>query len=868
MFQITGAADSGAITASLKKAGGEKTELPLDTPLELTESGEHVLTLVVPGFVPISIQLSVSPGEASPGVKAKDNHLPLGCLLTRQRIKETSAGTQSDWLFLLRCTFAHPRELVLVAGVETGLSGTDFDLFAKTRREDQTSAAHKSIEPAADKNTIVTHFSFATGKRSSYMLRSPTQWMVVDEEDHGRPAPREQRPEGLSITHAYDWIIAAGKELPGRVVEFSIYGHAWKQGPILLGTDDVLHDKIKRDPTDHDCRIKDFNGSVMDVQAFAKAFSADAQNHVFGCYGNLLYKWCARVLKNPRPNDPEKKFVVKKKNGSMTKMTWDACYAVVDKALVNHYSYALAVATGCPTWAGTPGAGSSFARKRRRHYCEMDMRAFGVYVEAVAKTFELEHNAQWYVKYVTRIAEVQVGEAANQADANTAQAGTPRAPATGQPPAPQKAEGIEIVEPTADVKQYVNLPPGAHQGRVVRVKAKLTPATSGTDVHWSFEGTSHLGGELHPGEAGFGTVSSMTKTKVTKTDAKGIASVDFCLAPQGGDQFRVIASRSATAPGSSSNTFTVWRKVFYEMDTMKPNPDVPLAKKTSLEHHQKILPLFRKVFVEMKHQGKDQHPPHRANFPCPPGTALNGELSQFGYDYFGGKESPNQVHLVGIDHSATQFGEETVEFKLDNFFGKAPKSYPIYSYEGSKSEHWLKLAEYRDPSKPKKKYGMLVWTEMDKSLFELITDEHGKARISVFLPDAGELKATKETPLLLKLRLRLAKEKVAFQIAGGPNVYFCDGHVRGLLPSDESNRIGMLVHEIAHVLGMVPRDADDASDDLSTGPHCAVGTCVMFHGISSKSTKQFCPSCTKAMLKLDIGGAVGALKFRGKGSKS
>jgi hypothetical protein len=862
MFQISGAADSGTITAVLKKPSGENADLSLDAPVELSEAGEHLLSLSVPGFVPINITLDVTPGGAAPGVKAKDNYLPLGCLLIRQRFKEVVASTQSDWLFLLRCDFTHPRELVLVAGIESGRAGTDFDLFAHTRRKDQTSETHKSIEPAADANTIVTHFSFATGKRSSYMLRSPSRWMVVDEEEHGRPAPREQKPEGLSITHAYDWIIDAGKALPGRVVELSIFGHAWKQGPILLGTDDILRDKIKRDPNDHDCRIKDFNGSVMDVNAFAKAFSAEAQNHVFGCYGNLLYKWCARVLQHPRPSDPNKKFVVRKKNGSRAKMTWDACHAVVDKALVKNYSYALAVATGCPTWAGTPGAGSSFARKGRRHYCEMDMRAFGIYVEAVAKTFELEHDAQWYVKYVPRLAEAQVAPS-NDSAGTAAKATTPKE-TPQQANAEKKEEGVEIVEPTADRKQYVNLPKGTHQGRLVQVKAKLTPPTQGTDVHWSFEGRSHLPQKLSMGKAGFGSINSPTETAVTKTDSSGVASVDFYVSQQGGDQFQVIASRSATAQGSSSKTITAWRKIYYEMDTMKGKDGTPAR---ILDQHTKLHPWFRKVFVELKHEGKDQHPPHRLNFP--PSGSLQGELSNFGYDYFAGNKAPYQAHLVAIEHCAKKDTVEVVEFELKSYFGTLPTKYKLYVYDGEEPEKWLTYAKYCYPKGPKDKYGRLDWKELDKSLVEINTGSDGKARASVFLSAKSGLTASPENPLRLKFTLRLAKERVAFQITKSPNTFFCDGFLRGLWDQKlyEHNKIAIIVHEIAHVLGMVPADADSFAD-TSTGPHCELKSCVMNRAVSSHTRLGFCESCTKAILKLDFNSNMGAFKYRGKGPKS
>jgi hypothetical protein len=833
MFQISGAADGGAITAVLQKPSGDKIDLSLDKSVELTDSGDHLLVLDVPGFVPINIPLSVQTGAATPSVEAKEHQLPVGCQLIRQRFKEIISSEQSDWLFLLSCGFAHPRELVLVAGIESGRAGTDFDLFAHTRRKDQTSKVHKSIEPAADQSTIVTHFSFATGKRKSYMLRSPTRWMVVDEEDHGRPAPREQRPEGLSITHVYDWVIAAGKALPGRVVEFSIFGHAWKQGPILLGTDDILRDKIKRDPNDHDCRIKDFNGQVMDVDAFAKAFSAKAQNHVFGCYGNLLYKWCARVLQHPKPSDPNKTFVVRKKNGSRGKMTWDACHAVVDKALVKNYSYALAVATGCPTWAGTPGAGSSFARKGRRHYCEMDMRAFGIYVKAVAKTFELEHDDQWYVKYVVRESKREAADSNQPANAYA----TPSSAATSseprQSPASQQAEGIEVIDPTADLKQYVNLPTGTSQGRIIRVEAKITPPTAGTDVHWSFEGTSHLGGQLPVGKAGF--ANAQTPTAVTKTDFNGVAAVEFHLSHQGGDTFRVSAGLSAYGQGSSSAAITVWRKLYYELDTMKGSDGAALK---ILDQHSKLHTSFNEVFIKLVKKGTDQHPNHQLNI------MTSRDLHTFTNRYFSAVKSPFQVHITGIDHNAVKKTSELLELKLNSALGVLPDTLDGWLYDGKQGQHWVKVAKYKEPGG--------VWTDFNKNKVKFgVTRGYGAGQIAVDFR-AGPVTPSPTNIVDIKLQYCFSNE-YAGDATYDPHVVVADGGMRQIYPQSLLNghALGTMVHEIGHLLGMVPTTSTEHIR-TSGGHHCKRQSCVMYKALHNSAGQAFCSSCTKALLSMDL----------------
>lgn len=107
----------------------------------------------------------------------------------------------------------------------------------------------------------------------------------------------------MSITDIYRYIIELGKREPGSVVEFSVIGHAWFGGPVLLNS--YQREEYRpgaaqssvRDPWDKDGRVKDFFSQNMpdaDWVAFKAAFEADGYYWIWGClfpraYFNTLH---------------------------------------------------------------------------------------------------------------------------------------------------------------------------------------------------------------------------------------------------------------------------------------------------------------------------------------------------------------------------------------------------------------------------------------------------------------------------------------------------------------------------------------------------------------------------------------------------
>ncbi|MCB0634425.1 MAG: hypothetical protein R2824_01815 [Saprospiraceae bacterium] len=96
----------------------------------------------------------------------------------------------------------------------------------------------------------------------------------------------------ISITDAYDHIINIGRSEPGTVREFSILGHGYWNGPILVNScerPDYRSDgsrAYERDPLDKDGRRKDGNLLNMpddEWEKFYRAFRKDACCWVWGC---------------------------------------------------------------------------------------------------------------------------------------------------------------------------------------------------------------------------------------------------------------------------------------------------------------------------------------------------------------------------------------------------------------------------------------------------------------------------------------------------------------------------------------------------------------------------------------------------------
>ncbi len=103
----------------------------------------------------------------------------------------------------------------------------------------------------------------------------------------------------ISITDAYEFIQNIGKHEPATVYEFSILGHGWRGGPVLVNTFERLEFRANgaqansRDPWDKDGRKKDTNFTNMGFTNwlnYKRAFANSAYIWVWGCAASKRYK--------------------------------------------------------------------------------------------------------------------------------------------------------------------------------------------------------------------------------------------------------------------------------------------------------------------------------------------------------------------------------------------------------------------------------------------------------------------------------------------------------------------------------------------------------------------------------------------------
>lgn len=103
----------------------------------------------------------------------------------------------------------------------------------------------------------------------------------------------------ISMTNVYEYIQNIGIRNPHSILEFSILGHGWRGGPVLVNSyqRDIYNINgskfSERDPWDKDGRKKDTNVTNMNDTVwrnFKNAFANDSHIWIWGCAASRLYK--------------------------------------------------------------------------------------------------------------------------------------------------------------------------------------------------------------------------------------------------------------------------------------------------------------------------------------------------------------------------------------------------------------------------------------------------------------------------------------------------------------------------------------------------------------------------------------------------
>lgn len=411
---------------------------------------------------------------------------------------------------------------------------------------------------------------------------------------------------------------------------------------------------------------------------------------------------------------------------------------------------------------------------------------------------------------------------------------------------------------TAGRKQYINLDntvaaESAHPefGRIVTFKARVewasgdkSKALSGKTVYWYL--TPDAGNKATlagAARAGLGSSDGTMKSS-NSCDARGWTSeMALHLSVYGGDKFKMGATLASSHTGGlTAGDYIVWRKLWYEVDTMKKRGGGLLTM-----DHAKLPDAYTPCFIELDKQGTDNEPANKWNLQTP-------ELGAFASDYFGADRSPFQSHEVGIDHQADKAdGVLNVEITAAVFSHGSTDSY--YVYDGGDS--WLKTAEYDDGT---------GFKPLDKAKVSLVGASAVYKKIQVDL-SAGPVAPTAAKPVKIKLAFTKSKEWSG-DGANSPHAIVAMGYWYDTETEAEAKRrtAGTMAHELGHLLGMVPA-AQSTHVDTGTGQHCNDSACVMFSTNTTTRLNSFCAVCIETLRAVDLT-AYKAAFTKSKGAKA
>jgi hypothetical protein len=387
---------------------------------------------------------------------------------------------------------------------------------------------------------------------------------------------------------------------------------------------------------------------------------------------------------------------------------------------------------------------------------------------------------------------------------------------------------IEVL-PLADRKQYINLDHDAatlELGRDVTITAKVEPKRAGVEVYWFID--EPTANPLNRASLS-ATAKAQLASAMTVTNADGIAEATLRLSLFGGDKFRVGAALAPLeTPEKYSGWLEVWRKLWFEIDTMKKRGGGTLDM-----DYTKLPALYVSSFIELEQQGTDNQPDNKWNLET-------SELHTFANEYFGAEKSPFQSHEVGIDHQADKESDSEEEYELDAavFTNGSPESY--YVYGGG--DTWLKSAEYKDGA---------TWKSLDKSKVTLTGTDKVYKKIKIDL-SAGPV--TPSTSSKVKIKLKFIKSKEwSGDGANQPHAMVAMGYWYDTETEEEAKKrtVGTMAHELGHLLGMVPTTSPTYID-TGTGNHCTDAGCVMYSTNTETRGNNFCSNCVEELRKADL----------------
>jgi len=423
-----------------------------------------------------------------------------------------------------------------------------------------------------------------------------------------------------------------------------------------------------------------------------------------------------------------------------------------------------------------------------------------------------------------------------------------------KPPASKKLKVVELVEvftqgsiekiqAAAGREQYINLDksidtsnPHPEYGRFIQLKARVKwdgdkiRSLAGESVYWkSHSNPANKTGLTGSEKDSFDSAGSGINKKAVKVDDQGWTPiVKFCLSQYGGDKFDIYATADTKYKGGlKAGTYTVWRKLWYEIDTMEKRGGGTLDM-----DHNKLPDVYKPCFIRLEKQGTDNQPNNKWNIET-------RDLHDFANGYFGAEKSPFQAHEVAIDHQADKKDEESV-FELDRAVYTDSQSESYYVYDGG--DTWLKSVEYNDGS---------GWKPLAKSKVSLTGTNKVYKKIKI---DLSTGPVTPSPANKIKVKLKYIKSKEWSGDGGSkPHAIIAMGYWYDTETGTEAKKrtVGTMAHELGHLLAMVP-STSTTYINTGTGNHCSDSNCVMYSTNTTTRGNTFCSVCTELLRKADI----------------
>ena len=416
--------------------------------------------------------------------------------------------------------------------------------------------------------------------------------------------------------------------------------------------------------------------------------------------------------------------------------------------------------------------------------------------------------------------------------------------------------GWQIKQQAQGRRQYINLdsqmiPNEAHPefGRSIHFKARVqwgagdqSRPLTGKSVMFSYTADPGNLSSSGDGRPGFGSPGGGGNTYAAIEADGWSKEVTFYVSANGGDKFNLRVDCESN--DLQTGNYEVWRRLWYEMDTMKKRGGGTL----DLDHPQ--LPgLLEPCFIELVQKGTDNQPENKWNL-------QTSELHDFADDYFGAESSPYQFQEVAIDHQADKKTiPSPVEIKVTASVYTDGTAQSYWVYDGPTD--WLKRAEYKVA---------IDWQSLDNSKVTLVGSDPILKKIRVDLSSFTVPPST-TNPIIVRLDYVLAKEWVGdgtykphSLVAIG---YLLDGH--NAADARKLTYVAM-VHELGHLLGLVPTTSPKYVLTPG-GAHCNDTDCVMYASSSLTRPAAFCSVCREIVLRTDFA-TVESNFMHGKGSKA